>query len=55
MVQALLFVPGITVLCHCTRHNIAATTRASLTFYNDTTDIDRLIIGIKQAEEIFNG
>jgi cysteine desulfurase/selenocysteine lyase len=35
--------------------NIAATTRASLTFYNNTTDIDRLILGIKQAEEIFNG
>ena len=34
---------------------IAATTRASLSFYNNTEDIDALIKGIEKAEAIFYG
>ena len=33
--------------------NIGASTRASLSFYNDSKDIDALIEGIKKAEKIF--
>ena len=33
---------------------IPATTRASLTFYNNTKDIDALITGIERAEALFN-
>ncbi len=34
---------------------IAATTRASLSFYNNTEDIDALVQGIEKAEAIFYG
>jgi len=33
--------------------NIAGTTRISLGIYNDKTDIDKLIKGIKKAQEVF--
>lgn len=43
---------------HCaqplTEHlSVAATTRASLYFYNSTEDIDRLIDGIRNAQQVF--
>jgi cysteine desulfurase/selenocysteine lyase len=36
------------------RFGISATARASLSFYNNRKDIDRLIEGIKKAISIFN-
>lgn len=35
------------------RFNVPATARASLSFYNNKKDIDRLVEGIKKAKEIF--
>ena len=35
--------------------DVPATTRASLTFYNNTADIDALITGIQRAEALFDG
>ena len=35
------------------RFNVPATTRASLSFYNTTEDIDRLVDGIQYAKEFF--
>lgn len=35
--------------------DVPATTRASLTFYNNTADIDALIDGIQRAEVLFDG
>jgi cysteine desulfurase/selenocysteine lyase len=44
---------------HCTQpvmkyFNVPATNRASLSFYNTTEDIDRLVAGIKKIQQIFN-
>jgi len=43
---------------HCTqpvmkRFNISATARASLAFYNTKAELDRLVVGIEKAKEIF--
>lgn len=43
---------------HCTmplhsKYNLTASTRASLALYNTREDIDRLVAGIKQAQEMF--
>ncbi|HLR31499.1 MAG TPA: aminotransferase class V-fold PLP-dependent enzyme, partial [Fodinibius sp.] len=35
------------------RFNIPGTARASISFYNNETDIDRLVEGIKQAKSFF--
>lgn len=35
------------------RFNVAATARASISFYNNKEDIDRLVTGIKKAKTIF--
>ena len=37
------------------RFNVPATARASLSFYNNREDIDRLVEGIKKAKSIFSG
>ena len=44
---------------HCTMPlhqylNLQATTRASLSFYNNVADIDALIRGLEKAEELFS-
>jgi cysteine desulfurase/selenocysteine lyase len=36
------------------RFGVAATARASFALYNDETDVDRLIAGLKHAQEIFS-
>jgi cysteine desulfurase/selenocysteine lyase len=35
------------------RFGVAATARASFALYNDESDVDRLIAGLKRAQEIF--
>jgi cysteine desulfurase/selenocysteine lyase len=35
------------------RFQIAATTRASLAFYNTTSEIDALVAGIRKVQEFF--
>jgi cysteine desulfurase/selenocysteine lyase len=37
------------------RFGVPATARASFAFYNDYGDVDRLIIGLTRAVEIFRG
>jgi len=37
------------------RYGIAATARASFAFYNNRADVDRLIVGLHRAVEIFRG
>ncbi|HVY66675.1 MAG TPA: cysteine desulfurase [Gammaproteobacteria bacterium] len=37
------------------RYGIPATARASFAFYNNRADVDRLIVGLKRAVEIFRG
>jgi cysteine desulfurase/selenocysteine lyase len=37
------------------RFGIAATARASFAFYNDEQDVERLLVGLKKAVEIFRG
>jgi len=37
------------------RYCIPATARASFAFYNNRTDVDRLIVGLRRAVEIFRG
>jgi cysteine desulfurase/selenocysteine lyase len=37
------------------RFGVAATARASFAFYNNDEDVDRLIVGLKKAVEIFRG
>jgi len=37
------------------RFGVPATARASFAFYNDYTDVDRLIAGLRRAVEIFRG
>jgi cysteine desulfurase/selenocysteine lyase len=37
------------------RFGVAATARASFALYNDESDVDRLIAGLKKAVEIFRG
>jgi len=37
------------------RFNVPATARASLSFYNNKEDIDRLVAGIEKAKTIFSG
>jgi cysteine desulfurase / selenocysteine lyase len=37
------------------RFGVAATARASFAFYNNRSDVDRLITGLKRAVEIFRG
>ena len=34
---------------------VGATTRASLSFYNDSEDIDALVKGIEKTQEVFGG
>jgi cysteine desulfurase/selenocysteine lyase len=34
--------------------NIPATARASFALYNDESDVDRLMLGLKRAVEIFS-
>jgi cysteine desulfurase / selenocysteine lyase len=37
------------------RYDIPATARASFAFYNNRADVDRLIVGLRRAVEIFRG
>ncbi len=37
------------------RYGIPATARASFAFYNNRADVDRLIVGLRRAVEIFRG
>jgi cysteine desulfurase/selenocysteine lyase len=37
------------------RFDLAATARASFAFYNNRTDVDRLLAGLQRAVEIFRG
>jgi cysteine desulfurase / selenocysteine lyase len=37
------------------RFGVAATARASFAFYNDGSDVDRLLVGLKRAVEMFRG
>jgi cysteine desulfurase/selenocysteine lyase len=37
------------------RFGVAATARASFALYNNRTDVDRLIVGLQRAVEIFRG
>jgi len=37
------------------RFGVAATARASFAFYNDRSDVDRLMAGLKRAVELFRG
>jgi len=37
------------------RYGIPATARASFAFYNNRADVDRLIVGLQRAVEIFRG
>jgi cysteine desulfurase / selenocysteine lyase len=37
------------------RFNVAATARASFAFYNNRADVDRLLVGLERALEIFRG
>jgi cysteine desulfurase/selenocysteine lyase len=60
-VGSILDLEGVVVRAghHCAqpvmeRFSIPATTRASLAFYNDESDIDALIAGINKAKEIFS-
>jgi cysteine desulfurase/selenocysteine lyase len=37
------------------RFGVPATARASFAFYNDSSDVDRLIAGLERAVELFRG